>query len=223
MIQMANTLSDIKRYSDDLRAQNHEFANKLYVLSGYLQLGHYDKAIDLIQEEVGIHEKGSQILFAQIHDPTVQAILVGKLAKASEKKIKFTIDDNSSLGPLPAYIGQAQVISLLGNIIDNAFDAVMQHQVRNVRFFATDIGHDIVFEVIDSGPGLPADSLDLLFLKGYTNKPEGHTKRGFGLAIVKQVVEEMGGMIEVVNRSSGGAIFTIYLPKERVRKESDIS
>lgn len=222
MIQMANTLSDIKRYSDDLRAQNHEFANKLYVLLGYLQLGHYEKAIDLIQQEAGIHEKGNEILFTQIHDPTVQAILVGKLAKASEKKIQFTIDDNSSLEPLPPYIGQAQLISLLGNVIDNAFDAVLQKGNRDVRFFATDIGHDIVFEVIDSGPGLPKN-VELLFHKGYSNKPEGNNKRGFGLAIVKQAVEEMGGMIEVVNRSRGGAIFTIYLPKEHVGKESDIS
>lgn len=222
MIQMANTLSDIKRYSDDLRAQNHEFTNKLYVLSGYLQLGHVDKAIDLIQQEAGIQEKGSQILFSQIHDPTVQAILVGKLAKASEKKIDFTIDDNSSLDPLPSYIGQAQLISLLGNVIDNAFDAVMQREKQEVRFFATDLGHDIVFEVIDSGPGLP-ENAGLLFRKGYSDKPGGRDKRGFGLAIVKQAVEEMGGMIEVANRSNNGAIFTIYLPKERIREESDIS
>lgn len=222
MIQMANTLSDIKRYSDDLRAQNHEFTNKLYVLSGYLQLGHYDKAIDLIQQEAGIHEKGSRMLFTHIHDPTVQAILVGKMAKASEKKIHFTIDENSSLDPLPPHIGQAQLISVLGNVIDNAIDAVIQSAKQEVRFFATDIGHDIVFEVIDSGPGVP-DNVELLFRKGYTNKSTGQNERGFGLAIVKQAVEEMGGMIEVVNRSNGGAVFTIFLPKKYAREESGIS
>lgn len=83
---MINTLSEMKTYSEELRAQTHEFTNKLYVLSGLLQLGEYDEAIEMIQGETTELEFQNQIVFEQIRDTKVQVILLGKIGKASEKK-----------------------------------------------------------------------------------------------------------------------------------------
>ncbi|MBD4756200.1 histidine kinase, partial [Xanthomonas citri pv. citri] len=74
----------------------------------------------------------------------VQAILLGKISKASEKKVKLVIDENSSLAPLPAHIGLSHLITIIGNLIDNAFEAVAEQSVKEVLFFITDMGHDIV-------------------------------------------------------------------------------
>ena len=80
---------------------------------------------------------------------------------------------------------------------------------KKVSFFVTDIGHDIVFEVIDSGAGIPAEK-SRPFSKGFSTKGNN---RGYGLANVKEMVDVLEGTIEIQNEKNGGAIFTIYLPK----------
>ncbi|MCU5171792.1 ATP-binding protein [Bacillus paranthracis] len=207
---LVNTISEVRKYSEDLRAQTHEFTNKLFVLSGLLQLGHYREAIEFIQQESNIHQSQNHILFHQIHDAKVQAILLGKLATASEKKIDFHIEGDSALHPLPDHIKVSHLITILGNIIDNAFDAVIGQEEKNVSFFVTDIGHDIVFEVIDRGIGISAEKITTIFQKGFSTKGND---RGYGLANVKEMVDLLGGTIEIQNEKNGGAIFTIYLPK----------
>ncbi|MBF7145491.1 ATP-binding protein [Bacillus toyonensis] len=207
---LVNTISEVRKYSEDLRAQTHEFTNKLFVLSGLLQLGHYKEAIEFIQQESNIHQSQNHILFHQIHDAKVQAILLGKIGTASEKKIDFHIEGDSALRPLPEHIKVSHLITILGNIIDNAFDAVSGQEEKNVSFFVTDIGHDIVFEVIDSGAGIPAEKIATIFQKGFSTKGND---RGYGLANVKEMVDLLEGTIEIQNEKNGGAIFTIYLPK----------
>lgn len=127
---LVNTISEVRKYSEDLRAQTHEFTNKLFVLSGLLQLGHYREAIEFIQQESNIHQSQNHILFHQIHDAKVQAILLGKIGTASEKKIHFHIEGDSALHPLPDHIKVSHLITILGNIIDNAFDAVNERGKR---------------------------------------------------------------------------------------------
>ena len=83
--EILTTLSEIRNYSQDLRAQTHEFTNKLYVLSGLLQLGHYEDAIDLIQSESDNSNHQNKILTSLVQDKTVQALLLGKISKCSEK------------------------------------------------------------------------------------------------------------------------------------------
>ncbi|MBK5486517.1 sensor histidine kinase [Bacillus sp. TH17] len=207
---LVNTISEVRKYSEDLRAQTHEFTNKLFVLSGLLQLGHYKEAIEFIQQESNVHQSQNHILFHQIHDAKVQAILLGKIGTASEKKIDFHIEGDSALQPLPDHIKVSHLITIVGNIIDNAFDAVSAQEEKNVSFFVTDIGHDIVFEVIDSGAGIPAEKISTIFQKGFSTKGND---RGYGLANVKEMVDLLEGTIEIQNEKNGGAIFTIYLPK----------
>ncbi|ASN07329.1 ATPase [Virgibacillus necropolis] len=213
--QMLNTISEVQRYSEDLRAQNHEFTNKLYVLSGLLQLGEYDEAVQMIQNETTDFEIKNQILFNQIEDSRVQAILLGKMGKSSEKKIRFEIDSNSSLEKLPDHIDLIHLIVIIGNLIDNAFEAVVNHsQNPEVTFFATDFGKDIIFEVQDNGIGIPEKNKPLLFNRGFTEK-SSHVPRGYGLANVKEAVSKLEGIVEFQSEIGEGTVFTVYLPKEQ--------
>ncbi len=209
--EMVNTLSEVRKYSEDLRAQTHEYTNKLYVISGLLQLGLYDKAIRMIQRETELNDSQNRILFDQIQDLRVQAILLGKIGKASEKKVKLILDENSSLQPLPSHIELSQLITVLGNVIDNAIESTMGKSNGEVVFFALDMGHDLVFEIADNGNGIPEQELDKIFDRGFSTK--GTVGRGYGLANVKEVVEKLNGVIEIHNGEEGGAVFSIYIPK----------
>ncbi|MBT2572481.1 sensor histidine kinase [Bacillus sp. ISL-51] len=215
--KLIGKLTEMKKYSEDLRAQTHEFSNKLYAILGLLELGEYDEAIELIKEEYAIQNEQHEILFQNIHSQRVQAILLGKMGKASEKKVQLSIDENSFLESLPKHVGSSQMITIIGNVIDNAFEAVAEKKVRKVSFFITDIGRDIVIEVSDSGDGVPPDKIQTIFQKGYSSKG---TKRGYGLANLKEAVNELQGWIEISNQKSGGAVFTVFIPKERHKGES---
>lgn len=223
MMQMANTLSDIQRYSDDLRSQNHEFMNKLYALSGYLHLGKNREALQMIDEETNLQKQQASIVFGQILDPTIQAILSGKSGRASEMKIAFHVEEDSQLNVLPPSIGKVQMVSVLGNLIDNALEAAAQYSTKPVvRFFVTDIGNDIVFEISDNGPGL-ADSFEKLLQKGISTKP-GTKKRGYGLSVIQHKVQELHGMLEYTSSEENGTIFSVYIPKHKhSEKKEDIS
>ncbi|HWL12038.1 MAG TPA: sensor histidine kinase [Ureibacillus sp.] len=210
--QMINTLSEMKTYSEELRAQTHEFTNKLYALSGLLQLGEYDEAIKMIQGETSELEFQNQIVFQQIKDAKVQVILIGKLGKASEKKILFEIDAESYIEKLPEHINLSQLTLILGNILDNAFEAVYGQEQPTIKFFATDLGEDIIFEVSDNGKGISDEVLPVLFERGFTSK-EGENPRGYGLSNANRAVKELGGIIEVQNGKES-TVFTVYLPKK---------
>ncbi|WP_260871691.1 sensor histidine kinase [Bacillus sp. X1(2014)] len=216
--QMLNTLSEVNSYSEDLRAQTHEYTNKLYVLLGLLQLGENKQAIEMLQSETQVLQFQNSIVFNHIKDTKVQAILLGKLGKASEKKIKFEIVSDSFLKELPPHFKLSNLIVILGNLIDNAFEAVYGMDSPTVKFFATDIGSDIIFEIADNGKGITDVEIPLLFSRGFTSK-EGAEPRGFGLSNAEDAVLEMNGMIEVQSTQESGTVFTVYLPKEFERSD----
>ena len=93
-------------------------------MSGLIQLERYQDAFEFIQKESANHQHQNRILFNQIQDINVQAILLGKLGNASEKKIAFEIDPDSYVDVLPSHIEITDIITIIGNLIDNAFDAV---------------------------------------------------------------------------------------------------
>lgn len=212
MTEIVNTLYEVRKYSDDLRAQTHEFTNKLYLISGLLQLGKYDEAIRTIQEETDQNSYTNQFILDNIEDDRVQAILFGKVGKASELKVDFRIDENSSIGRLPEWIGTGALSVILGNLIDNALEEATKHPDGGVSFFALDIGEDIIFEVSDNGGGISEELLGDIFRKGYSTKAA--SGRGFGLSNVQGAIQSLGGDIQVES-SEKGTLFSVYIPKQQ--------
>lgn len=209
---MVNTLSEVKKYSDDLRAQTHEHSNKMHLISGMLQLGNYDQVMDLIDREMNHIQKNNRSIFNQIEDKNVQAILIGKMGRASEKKIDFTVDAGSYLSPLPPHIEAAELITIIGNLVDNALEAVISVSHPLVIFSTIDIGKDIIFEVSDNGSGMKEENQETIFQLGYSTKGERDTKRGYGLYNVKDAVNKLNGSIEI-DTSHQGTTITVYIPK----------
>lgn len=214
--QLAEELSQVRRYADALRAQTHEFHNLLYTISGLLQLGSIQEAIELITNETSAQQELILFLAKQVPDPLIGALLVGMHNRAKELKVQFHINRDSRLKELPTTINRQQIILLLGNVIQNAFESVCDPRMegdKKVECYISDTGHEILFEVEDSGPGVDESICERIFEYGFSTK-QGE-KRGIGLAKVKAIVEEMGGYILVGESELGGALFTISLPKER--------
>ncbi|WP_432354500.1 ATP-binding protein [Sporosarcina sp. A2] len=210
MAEIVNTLYEVRKYSDDLRAQTHEFTNKLYLISGLMQLGKYDEAIRTIQTDIDVSDETNQIIFDSIKDAHVQAILFGKVGKASELKVAFDVDENSSLESLPEWFGTGALTVILGNLIDNALEAIANDPLGKVSFFALDLGEDYIFEVSDNGSGIEDKHLDTIFEQGFSTKRVNG--RGFGLANVERAVHALGGYVQVTSGSLG-TVFSVYIPK----------
>ncbi|MDW0116108.1 sensor histidine kinase [Sporosarcina thermotolerans] len=212
MNELVNTLFEVTKYSDDLRAQTHEYMNKLYVISALLQLQKYNEAVKMIQEEIDITQHTNTFILENIKDPNVQAILFGKIGKASENKIIFNIDENSSIAELPKFIGTGLLTIIIGNLIDNAFEEVIDKPNGEVNFFALDLGKDVIFEVSDNGRGIDPVIADKIFTQGFSTK--GKNEHGYGLSNVMSAIQDLGGEIQWTSNENG-TIFTVYIPKNR--------
>ncbi|QWH21416.1 sensor histidine kinase [Bacillus mycoides] len=215
MDQLTAELSQTRQYTEALRAQTHEYNNLLYTLSGLIQLESYEDALELIHKETAVYQEFVQFIMKRIQNPWLGGILIGFYNRARELKIDFMLDRESSLEELSPHIESNYVVSILGNLITNAFEAIERNQDhdKKVRMFVTDIGEEILIEVEDSGQGVHDEIITSIFYKGFSTK--AGEKRGYGLAKVKELVEDLNGSIAIEKGDLGGALFIIALPKER--------
>ena len=207
---LARELHGARSYADTLRAQSHEFVNKLHTIAGMLELGWHDQAVAFITQASREQQQWIEDLPARIADPELVALLVGKASVASERGITFSVSPRSHLGPTN---GLNEVLTTVtGNLIENAFDAVEGQPRREVTVRLADRDGEIHAEVRDSGPGVPRPLVGRIFEAGFSTKETQHGPRGLGLALVKRLVTQHGGSVAV--RNEGGAIFTVRLPRE---------
>ncbi len=209
---ISHELSQITAYSDMLRAQTHEYSNRLHTIVGMVQVGAYDEVLDFIAEETSDHKRLIRLLAESVPDPTISSFLIGKYMYALELKVEFSIDPESHMAEIPNDMNRHQLLTVLGNVLDNAFEAALSRGLpAKVNLFMSDFGNDLIFEIEDSGYGVPEDMINTIFAKGVSTK-EGK-KRGYGLHLVKRTLQSMNGGIGVQNSSLGGALFIIEIPK----------
>ncbi len=217
MVLLSEELSKVKKYTDALRAQTHEFANKLNIISGLLQLGKNDEAIQYIQMESKFQQQTIHFLIERVQDPIISAILLGKLNQAQELGIKMEIEESSCLLTRLSEKQQEALSTVLGNLLDNAFDALMEARMQEPYVFVSfmDVGKELIFEIEDNGIGIPLERQNTIFEQGYSTKKGKH--RGFGLALVRDAVERVNGEIMIEQGVYGGACFVVTMPKEDKR------
>jgi two-component system, CitB family, sensor kinase len=205
--ELTRELQGTRSYAETLRAQAHEFANKLHTIGGLLELGWHDRAIAFITQTTRDQEVWNDDLPARIADPGLAALLVGKASVASERGVSFSVTPNSRLGPVNG-LGNA-LATIAGNLIENAFDAVEGQPRREVVVNISDGDGEIHLDVRDSGPGVPRTLLTRIFETGFSTKSNDQP-RGLGLALVKRLVVQHGGELHV--RNDDGAVFEVRVP-----------
>ena len=211
---IAKQLSQVKEYSEMLRAQTHEYSNKLHTIAGLIQIGHEKEALDLISKETAGYQGLIAFLAKAVPFPVLAAFIIGKYNHAQELRINFVIDPESLLTDVPADLNREKLVTILGNLIDNAFDAALHGNTRppQVNLSMTDSGNDLVFEIGDSGPGVPHELAEKIFARGFTTKQQD---RGHGLYLVMTALQELGGEITLNDCELGGALFTVFIPKRK--------
>jgi sensor histidine kinase regulating citrate/malate metabolism len=209
LLAMQSQLSARESVTETLRAQTHEFANQLHTISGLLELEEYDEAARLIGTLTRRRAQISDFVLERVDDPSVAALLVAKNSLAAERRVELALSDGSRLPTLGPDLS-ADVSTVLGNLVDNAVDAVAGSDDARVDVRLTTDGDDTVVQVADSGPGVPAERMEEIFARGFSTKPSDASGRGVGLALVQVVCERRGGSVSVHN--DGGAVFTARLP-----------
>jgi len=192
-----------------LRAQEHEYANRLHVASGLLEIGESDEAAQYLAEIAHSSGARAEDLRARIGSPMLAALLVAKIAVAAEEGITLVVTEDSHLD-MPDADAQA-LITIIGNLTDNSIDALRgSPSPREITVRLTD-HRELRIEVSDTGPGVAPNAVNELFVDGYTTKPgRGTVGRGLGLALVHRIVKRAGGRIDV---SIGpGARFVVVMP-----------
>ena len=203
-------LSSHKSVTDTLRAQTHEFANQLHTISGLVQLGEYDSVRDLIGALTRRRAEINDAVTQRISDPAVAALLIAKTTLAAESGVSLEIDPASRLRTLDPALA-TDVITLLGNLIDNAVDVSVGSGAGRITV-GVDDSDGVTISVVDSGPGVPEHLREAIFSRGVTSKPDVPGGRGIGLALVRLVTAQHGGTVEVSDGASGGAHFVVRLP-----------
>lgn len=190
-----------------LRAQAHEFANKLHVISGLLELGEQSKAVEYLGRSHSDAAFVNRPLAPGITDDGVRALLIAKSTVCAERGIDIVVDPGSVCSP----DGTDDVVTVLGNLIDNAVDATGYDSTIAVVLAETPAGQRML-TVDDDGPGVPEAEREAVFEAGVTSKePDGINTRGFGLALVQRVARRREGTAAVSGSELGGACFTVTL------------
>ncbi|MDO0925655.1 sensor histidine kinase [Streptomyces sp. TG1A-8] len=201
-------------FSQALRSQAHEAANRLHTVVSLIELGRAQEAVEFATAELELAQALTDRVVAAVGEPVLAALLLGKTAQANERGVELVVSADSRLDDsvLPSGLPARELVTILGNLIDNAVDAAQGSARARVTVTARALAAGLVLRVSDTGPGVDPAHADLVFRRGFSTKPAGPGGRGLGLALVRQAVTRLGGTLEVARAREGGAVFEARLP-----------
>jgi sensor histidine kinase regulating citrate/malate metabolism len=204
LLSLEQELAAAQAGTDTLRAQVHEFRNRLHAIAGMAELGRVDQVSEFVHAVMNDLDGRVGKVAAQIEDPAVASLLVAKASRADELGIGFTLTEASRLGAQPGELS-ADLVTIVGNLVDNAFDAVSTG--GRVQVEVLESGGRIVIEVADTGGGIAHDDLAQVFELGWTTKNgDGAGAHGFGLALTRMACRRHGGTVSVGHREEGAVL-----------------
>ncbi|WP_086820257.1 sensor histidine kinase [Allokutzneria sp. NRRL B-24872] len=197
-----------RQTADTLRAQAHEFTNQLHTISGLIELGEHDEVVRYVTRASRAHEAWSAEVVAKVADTALAALLIAKASLAAEHGVGLRLSADSHIGELDDALS-ADLVTVVGNLVDNALDALPS----GGGWVEVDLRQDegeVLVRVRDSGPGVAPELAEEVFRNGFTTKVAEHGgKRGIGLALTRQICVRRGGEVSV--RNDGGAVFSARL------------
>jgi len=210
-------LDGVEALTNALRAQQHEFSNRMHTVAGLIELGDRDGAVRYAMDVSDASGGLAEVIREQIERPELAATLLAKTTIAAERNVALSLTRDSRLADTGTE--SAALVTIVGNLIDNAIDAAAagpEPAWVTVRLLA-DADH-LSIEVADSGPGVPAELRQSVFDDGFTTKPDrGGRHRGLGLALVRRLVHQQSGRIWI--DAGNPAVFHVVLPIRRAHKQ----
>jgi two-component system sensor histidine kinase DctS len=211
---IAEELTGVKAFVDALRVQNHEYINKLHTIGGLIQLDLKEKALEYVFQVKEQREELTQWIGSRIKNGNLAGLLLGKISRGKELGIDVTIDSQSRLHRFPVYLDHHDFVVLIGNLIENAFDAQRRQETDKQLFISLEQDEEVCSVLVeDNGPGISPEVRERMFERGYSTK-EG-ASRGLGLYLIKSIVDKGGGRIQVDSEQGRGASIMITLPMNK--------
>lgn len=212
-IKLENQLEGTNEYIEALRAQQHEFLNKLHAVYGLIELNKYDEAKKFISTTQSTFHKEFGSVNSQIQMPAVAGFIIGKMKEATEKGIDLQLSPESKINrTLNSGELSSDLIKVLGNLIDNSFDSLIE--VQSTKSIIVSINYDsesnfVIIEVEDTGSGIDSEDKGKILKTRFSTKGKD---RGYGLNIVNQIILKHNGFIDFIDNSPQGTITYIELP-----------
>ncbi|OEV05672.1 sensor histidine kinase, partial [Streptomyces oceani] len=195
---LAGELDSVRGFAESLRAQAHESANRLHTVVSLIELGRHEEAVAFATEELRLAQALTDQVTTAVAEPVLAALLLGKAAQAHERGVELVLDPDSSVddGVLPPELPPGDLVTLLGNLIDNAVDAAAQNPgsgsprvtvtVRTEVPESTVTAHTpaggpaaggLLLRVADTGRGVSPELAEEVFRRGWSTKntPERKT------------------------------------------------
>ena len=209
--KLMEDLAGTRYLVDSMRANNHDFTNKLHVILGLIQMEMYDEATSYIENITIVQRATISKIMNTVNEPAVAALLIGKAARASELNVKFILREGCYYSNTDLPLSSEILVTIIGNLIDNAFDAMNESnkdygETKELLFGIFSKPGVVLITTDDTGAGIPKRDLQKIFENGYSTKGEG---RGTGLYQVKSLVEGLGGTIAVESQVGIGTSFTV--------------
>ena len=212
--KLMEDLTGTRYLVDSMRANNHDFTNKLHVILGLIQMEMYDKAVSYIENITIVQRSTISKIMNTVQEPAVAALLIGKTARASELNVKFALREGCFYSNADMQLPSELLVTIIGNLIENAFEAMndtMDYDVQKELIFGIySRPGAVLITTDDTGVGISEENLQRIFDNGFSTKGEG---RGTGLYQVKEMVERYGGMISVESQEGVGSSFTVSFTK----------
>jgi two-component system CitB family sensor kinase len=206
---LVRELATVRGLADALRAQAHESANELHTVVGLVELGRYDDAVAFATRRIRVTQDEVDLVQQRVGDPALVALMLAKAASCRERGVHLALDDDSDLPE--AALAPQDLVSIVGNLIDNALDALGEGDGGRIDVRLVARGGRVVIEVRDDGPGIPPDALAHIFEPGWSTKSaSGSRNRGLGLALVSATAARLGGRVDA--RTDGGAVLVVDVP-----------
>ncbi|MCA6094449.1 sensor histidine kinase [Streptomyces sp. SCA3-4] len=233
LLSLSGELDSVRGFAEALRSQAHEAANRLHAVVSLIELGRAEEAVEFATAELELAQALTDRVVAAVGEPVLAALLLGKAAQANEHGVELVLTDDTRLddGLLPAGLPARDLVTILGNLIDNAVEAATgsRSTARVTVTVRTGGGDDpggdapgsagdgrgeLLLRVGDSGPGVAPEAVDEVFRRGWSTKSPAATPhgRGLGLALVQQAARRNGGTVTLGRSPAGGAEFTVRLP-----------
>ena len=214
--KLMEDLSGTRYLVDSMRANNHDFTNKLHVILGLIQMEMYQEATDYIENITIVQRAAISSIMRAVDEPAVAALLIGKTARAAELNVKFTLREGCSYSGKDLHLPVETLVTVIGNLIENAFEAMNSLDAaydnrKELLFGIFSKPGGVLILVQDTGGGIREEHLARIFDNGFSTKGEG---RGTGLYQVKTMVEAHGGEISVETQAGIGSSFCVRFGKE---------
>ncbi|MCP3028617.1 DcuS/MalK family sensor histidine kinase [Halobacillus sp. A5] len=214
--QLAEQLTGVRLYAESLRAQSHEFKNKLHVLLGMIELESFKDVKSYIKQLVDHQVHEADVITNKIKDPVLAGFMIGKLSYAREQNIRLSVNCETIIPAADDETVTHELVTIIGNLLDNAVESMAGSEEKSISLFLSYVDELLTITVSDTGPGIKEEDQEEIFRRGVSTKGDD---RGYGLHLVQASVNVLEGSLELESTVHEGTTFTVIVPYEAEVKE----